>query len=42
MKKKLLVLLLIVPILLIPILSCDGLESLSDLMGSLGALNGSV
>ncbi len=36
MKKKLLVLLLIVPILLIPILSCDGLESLSDLMGSLG------
>jgi hypothetical protein len=36
MKKKLLVLLLIVPILLIPILSCDGLESLSDLMGEMG------
>lgn len=38
MKKKLLVLLLVVPILLIPILSCEGdvLGSLSDLMESLG------
>ncbi len=38
MKKKLLVLLLIVPILLIPILSCEGdvLGSLSELMGKMG------
>lgn len=40
MKKKLLVLLLVVPILLIPILSCEGdvLGSLSDLMESLGVI----
>jgi hypothetical protein len=38
MKKKLLALLLLVPILLIPILSCEGdiLGSLSDLMGTMG------
>jgi hypothetical protein len=38
MKKKLLALLLLVPILLIPIISCDGdaLGGLSDLMGTFG------
>jgi hypothetical protein len=38
MKKKLLALLLLVPILLIPILSCeDALGSLGDFMGTLGS-----
>jgi len=38
MKKKFLALILLVPILLIPILSCDGdiLGSLSELMGTMG------
>ncbi len=38
MKKKLLALLLLVPILLIPIISCEGdaLSGLSDLMGNFG------